>query len=758
MVQQNGLFKGLPEINGNTREVNKRLIDKAKKPNKSKRKTVRAGVSNKQTLAAKMQAVLSVVTKELKPDESLQLITTPKEFSAYIMECVKNGIVAVDVEASSLNTLTCELAGIGLYTPGQKAVYVPLAHKTTNEEYLNENLDKEVVEKGFKVLCVNRVKTVFHNAKYDIKVLNNQLLGYLLTPYWDTMLASNFLNENEIHKLKTLWDKYCNKTSEKSSSFDDLFDKIEFNYVPLDVAYLYAAKDPKITFELYEFQKRFLIGEQAEARGLYEAGQLLIKTEMPLVPVVSKMEITGIAIDKPYARELSERYTEKLTASEKVVLEYVNENFDFNTLEHSKTEKLSNPLNLNSPTQLAILFYDLMGLESPDRQKPRGTGEDIILHFSSKVKKHSSFFKDILEYRGLKKLLSTYIDKLPKRIEKLTGRLHGEFNQYGARTGRFSSSNPNLQNIPSKNKEIRRMFIASENYVLISADYSQQEPRVLAHLCHEQGDSAMLDAYKNGKDLYAWIASEVYRKPYVDCLAETSPEGKRRRDSMKNVLLGLMYGRGTSSVGEQLEVSYKEAEEIVEMLFSTFPKIQEVVKYYQSMAITQGYVQTVFGRKRRLPDISLPEYEITTKDGNAVSEEVERYYVNLMRSAYRKEKTKIKKEAFKAGIKIRDNGGKIAEAERQCLNSVIQGTSADITKRSMVLIGNSKELEELGYKMLLTVHDEVIGEAPKEQALKCAVIIKELMLQASQGIQVPMAVDAEITERWYGEDVTAKLN
>jgi DNA polymerase I len=220
-----------------------------------------------------------------------------------------------------------------------------------------------------------------------------------------------------------------------------------------------------------------------------------------------------------------------------------------------------------------------------------------------------------------------------------------------------------------------------------------------------------------------------------------------------------MYGRGVASIAEQLGWTKERAQQIVDMFFNTFPAIKQVIDYYQNMAREKGYVMTVYGRKRRLPEINLPEYELIYEEtGTPVEDGVASYYINKLRNAWGSKKAELKKELLNQGIKVIDNGGKIADAERQCLNSVIQGTSADITKRAMVLIGRNKRLRELGFKMVLTVHDEIIGKAPEQHALEASKIMSDLMIQScAEEIFVPMRCDAEIMREWAGKDITKEL-
>lgn len=316
------------------------------------------------------------------------------------------------------------------------------------------------------------------------------------------------------------------------------------------------------------------------------------------------------------------------------------------------------------------------------------------------------------------------------------------------------------------------MFTASKGYVLISCDFSQQEPRTLAHMC---GDPNMVGAYLENKDLYAWMGAKVYNVPYEECKefrpdGTVNPKGKERRTSMKSVLLGAMYGRGAASVGEQLNLNRKQSQKLLDDFYSSFPMMKKWMDKVVSEAHITGFVETAWGRKRRLPDLLLEPYEFVMLDGQPadfdplsfdapeelsteVPEKIKSEYIKRLEKTWSmKEKQNIIIEAKQRGIRIKDNGGFIADAERQCVNSIIQGTSADESKKAMIAIGNSDYLRQRKCKLLLQVHDEVIAECPEEYAKECADELSRLMVEAaSEKISVPMKCDAEITYAWYGE-------
>lgn len=735
---------------------------------------------------------LQVFGKKL---DQIELVTDVDRIQEYLENTLKNGILAVDTETNGLDRITGEIAGVCLYTPGEKGIYIPLHHYSfmTNQP-LKINVAVEVMRDFFIKCNEQKVKYIFHNAKFDMHILY-WMVGVEVEPYWDTQIGSQLLNENEPHKLKPLYQKYCVGANEgqQTASFNSLFKGIVFTKIPPDVGYMYASFDPIMTYKLYQFQYEYLDihGEYCKSKGLERVAKVFREIEMPLIKVVFDMECTGVQIDTELASKLQSTY--------KVYMEQAEVAFKNEVKKLSnKIEKLqvSSPvkysklvkngkidINIGSTQQLAILFYDVLHFESPDKKSPRGTGEDILKHYDHPI------VQAILEYRSMSKLLSTYVEAIPGYINKRTGKLHASFNQYGAKTGRFSSSDPNLQNIPSKaiklsdgtkidaGHDIRQMFIAGEGQVIVGGDFSQQEPRCLAHM---SGDEHMINAYLEGKDLYGTIASKIYKMPYEECLefrpnGEVNPEGKARRTSVKPVLLGIMYGRGVPSIAEQMKITPKEAQGIIDDFYNGFPKVKDFVDFAQQFAHDYGFVETAWGRKRRLTNMLLDPIEIKkcVKDydedfdvfafnadevipqDDYVSDEVYYKYVRLMKQAFgRAKKQEVIDLALKEGYVITDNSAKIAEAQRQCVNSIIQGSAADMTKITMIKIHDDEELNKLGYKLIIPVHDEVLGVCPKENAKAVRDRLEYIMVHIVDGFfKIPMKCDIEVTERWYGEGI-----
>jgi DNA polymerase-1 len=751
------------ELPKNSVEEIKKKLDKVNKPTSTKKVTA----SNFQE---RMSEINTMVQKILGRYESMiEVISDKQELINYIEEANKNGIIAIDTETNnSLDPITCKLMGACLYTKGQKAVYVPINHVNyITEELLSWQLKESDLTDALSLLNKD-TKIIMHNAKFDIQVLKHTT-GVTLKAYWDTMIGAKLLDENELSRggnygLK--W-QYANKVDPKSAIYniETFFNGVKYALVDPKVFAMYAAVDAYATFRLYEYQQSQY--DKEENRGIRN---LLMNIEMPVLEVTVEMETLGIHLDTQLAKKLSIKYRKKLDKINEKIFKKISEydeaieNYKFRNPGH----KLSDPILLSSPVQLSTLLYDIIKVPLVDGT--RGTGKDILKQIDHPI------CHDILEYRAIEKLLTTYIEKLPNEINPKTGKIHASFNQVGADTGRFSSNEPNLQNIPSRNKEIRLMFKPSKGHVLIGGDYSQQEPRILAHF---SGDEALIEAYRNNRDLYSTIASQVYKKTYYECMerwedGSPNPTGKKLRGQMKQLVLAIMYGKGAQSLAEDLKISVEEAQAIIEQFYNTYPKVKVWIDNTIESAKKNGYVETLWGRRRRLPDIQLEPYEITCEmrkplnfnplfdvPTEVVVEDtsmIDIYKEKLRKARYWKEKQEIKARAEKDGVKIKDNNSFIAGAIRQCVNAVIQGTAADMSKRAMILVHNNKRLKELGFKLLLTVHDEIVGECPRETSEEAAKLLSQLMKEAATPeCSVPMKCDTYIVSRWYEDDFSDSI-
>lgn len=685
----------------------------------------------------------------------------------YIDKCIENDVISIDTETSGLDTIDDKLVGLCIYTPNMKAAYIPVGHVSyLTMEKLPDQLPISILHEQFERL--KDVKVIMFNANFDLRVLRHSLDVYL-DCYWDCYIAARLLNENEgvgNNGLKALHRKYVLDGQEDAFSYEAMFRGTSFDIVPIEYAYLYAAHDAIITYELYEFQKQYLRLDSPR-EDMRRIADVFFNIEMPCVEVVCDMEDNGVTFDLEYNKQLAVKYNalleEKLRDFHKELEKYRPEIDRYRQM--NIDNKLDDPINIGSPYQLAILLYDILKVGVIDEKKSRGTGEEILKRIDLPIA------KVILDYREFAKLIEAFISKLPLAVKK-DGKIHCTLNQYGADTGRMSCENPNLQQIPSHNKDIRKMFTAQKGYILMSSDYSQQEPKVMAQMC---GDEGMLQAYRQGKDLYAQIASVAFNKPYEDCLefypgtTETNKEGKARRSQAKSILLGVLYGRGVSSIAEQLRCSTEEAQVIKDKVFKGFPAIPKFESDSKTMARENGYVTTLWGRKRRLFDLQLPKYEFMWKDGvapdldaldfdseaeNEVPQTLQRKYLSKLNKAWGSQKRQIFEEANQEGIWIVDNTKKIADAERQCVNARIQGSAADMSKLAMIKVGTDRQLADWGFKLLIPVHDELIGECPIENAKICKERFAHLMEEAAyEKLDIPIKCDVACSYEWYGEEI-----
>lgn len=769
------------EVPSEKKEV-KKVAKKISSPKDPKVETRKAMKSKTVSTFDKLQLIYEEVNRVLGGYTSnTKVITSKDELSQYIDEAIRNGIIAIDTETNnSLEPLTCLLMGACIYTPGQLSAYIPVHHTQPDTDILIENqLTESDIKEQFERL--SNTKILMHNGKFDYEVIKCTC-NCVLNIYWDTEIAARILDENELAGLKKQYILHIDSTQEKYD-IEHLFQGIPYAYVKPEIFALYAATDAYITYRLYEWQK-----DQFNKPGNEKLFDLFMNVEMPIVPVCAEMELYGIEIDKEYAKRLSNKYHKKVDEvnakidtelskySDKISAWRLTKDANYKernskpnksgefTYKKSKNEQLENPPQLNSPTQLAILLYDILGTPAQDKKSPRGTGEEILQKINLPI------CDLILEKRGLEKLIGTYIDKIPECVNSKDNRLHAHFNQLGAGTGRFSSSNPNLQNIPSHVKEIRLMFRASDGDVFVGADFSQQEPRLLSAYSN---DDTMIDAYKQNKDLYATIAAGVYKNDYWDNMEHRqdgtpNPEGKKRRSNCKSLLLGIMYGRGAPSIAEQIHSTVEEAQQIINDFYKQFPKVKEWTEKTEKDAKVTGYVEDLWGRRRRLPDILLPKYTVKStkastefnpilytlgKVNNSSAALVESYKKKLSKVKSRNDYQKIQQEAERDGIYIVDNGAFISQAERQCVNARIQGGAASMTKVCMRKVFDDEELNRLGAKLVLQIHDEVIVECPKQNAEAVMSRLTYVMkTSVADKVQVPFKCDGYIVNCWYEDD------
>ena len=749
---------------------NKEILNKINSV-KSPKVTVEKALKSKTvSIEEKLNLITENVNKILGTyKEQTILLKSASEVSEYFYKAKSNGLIALDTETNnSLDPLTCKLMGVCVYTPGLKNAYIPINHLN---KYTNERLDWQLTEKEICELLhiLDDTFTISHNGKFDYEVLKCTL-DWEMRIDWDTMVGARLLNENERAGLKQQYIEKIDSSIEKYS-IEELFQDIEYAVVDPNIFALYAATDSFMTYKLYEYQKKLF--EEEDNKRLFS---LFKEVELPIVKISADMELRGICIDKEYSERLSKKYNDYLAELD-VKLNNELDNYkdiisdwrnSSEANEHkivngkkqkSKNEQLKNPIELTSPTQLSILLYDVLKVPVIDKKTPRGTGAEILEQIDLPI------CKLLIEQKTILKLLTAFIDNLPEKVNKKDGRLHSHFNQLGTDTGRFSSTEPNLQQIPSRNKEVRMMFCAKPGYTLVGSDFSAQEPRILAAYSK---DDKMLDAFANNRDIYATVGSGIFKNDYWDNMEHhqdgtPNVDGKKRRSRCKKLILGTMYGMGAKKMAADMECSVEEGKKIIEDFYREFPKVHKWIEETEEDACKIGYVEDFAGRKRHLPDLLLPEFEIIDKNTsnqfnpilhslNITSNNndlVNKYRDKLNNCFSLKDKQSIKEQAELEKVEIIDNGGFISRSKRQCVNARIQGGAATMTKKAMIAIDNDKEINDLGFKLLICVHDELIGECPKENAELVADRLSYLMRTCVPELPVSFKCDAEIEEHWY---------
>lgn len=592
-------------------------------------------------------------------DHLYQFVDNPKAQKMLVRNLLQQRVVCFDTETTSLNELEAELVGMSFSYKKGLAYYVPLS-EDQGEVLQTLEIFRPFFEKEHLV-------KVAHNLKFDYKILRK----YDLTvkgAMFDTMIAHYLLNPDGRHGMDYLSEIYLGY---KPVSIETIIGKKGKNQGTFRDADLrtqtdYAAEDADVTFQLYE-----LFAPQLKKENLED---LFFNIEMPLMEVLAKMELAGISLD------------EKWLVQESIDLEN-----DLRQLEAKIFELSGEEFNVNSPKQLGEVLFEKLQLDPKAKKTKTGqyaTSEDILQKLAGK----HEIIQHILEYRTYQKLKSTYVDALPSQIEKTDNRVHTNFSQTTAATGRLASVNPNLQNIPIRTlrgQQIRGAFVAGEGKKIISADYSQIELRLIAEI---SGEDNMIKAFQDGEDIHASTAAKLFNIP----LEEVS---KIQRSQAKTVNFGILYGQGAFALAEQTGLSRSEAKQMIEAYFETYSKLKAYMADQVKKAREIGYVETILGRKRHLKDIS---------SGNFV---------------------------------VR------AHAERNAVNAPIQGSAADVVKMAMIKIQKEFEKEKLQTRMLLQVHDELVFESPVEEVELAVNIIKMEMENAIE-TQVPLLVEVGVGENW----------
>ena len=598
----------------------------------------------------------------------LSLKTTPHEYKLIDNEeemkeiasiFLSTKILSLDTETTSTNPIEAELVGLSFSVKEHEAFYVPVP--------ANRDEAQKVVEIFRPVYENESILKVGQNLKYDLEVLRNYGIT-LQGPMWDTMIAHYLIQPELHHNMDYMAEIYLNY---QTIHIDELIGargkgQRSMRDLKPEEVYEYAAEDADITLQL----KNKLEPELKK----YECESLFYNIEMPLMPVLAEMEMTGVRIDTNSLNETSGILTQRMLELEQKIYTLAGQQF-----------------NIASPKQVGdILFAKMKIVEKPKKTKTGQyvTSEEVLQTLRGK----HEIVGCILEHRGLKKLLGTYIDSLPKLINPKTGHIHTSFNQTVTATGRLSSSDPNLQNIPVRGedgKEIRKAFIPEPGCLFFSADYSQIELRVMAHL---SGDENMINVFREGKDLHAATAATIYKKGIDEVSRDERSKSKRAN-------FGIIYGITMFGLAERLEISRDEARQLIDGFFETFPQVHDYMEQAKEQAREKGYVTTLFGRRRYLPDI---------------------------RSA---------------------NGTVRGFAERNAINAPIQGTAADIIKVAMIHIYNRFKTEGIRSKMILQVHDELNFSVYPEEKERVEKIVLEEMQNAFQ-MKVPLVADSGWGTNW----------
>ena len=596
---------------------------------------------------------------------SYTTVLTEAEFEEWVGRIEAADLVALDTETTSLDYMQAEIVGLSLSVEPLSAAYIPVAHRYPGAP---EQLPREYVLERLKPWLESDARKVGHHLKYDAHVLMNHGIR-LRGMARDSMLESFVLNSTATrHDMDSVAGKYLHV---KTTKYEEVAGKgarqIGFDEVDLDVAGQYAAQDADITLRLH----RTLWPALQETPDLE---RLYTEIEQPLVPVLQKMEYRGVLVDA----EMLHRQSRELTGS-------------ISKLIVAAHDAAGAPFNLDSPKQLQEILFNRLGIPS-DVKTPKGQPSTAERVLQDLARKGYEMPKLILEYRGLSKLKSTYTDKLPLEINSRTGRIHTSYHQAVAATGRLSSADPNLQNIPVRTPEgrrIRQAFVAPEGYRLLAADYSQIELRIMAHL---SGDEGLLGAFGRGEDIHSATAAEVFEVPGKDVSAE-------QRRAAKAVNFGLIYGMSAFGLSRQLEIDRTTAQQYVDLYFARYPGVKRYMDETRQRAREERFVSTVFGRRLHLPEINSR---------------------NFQRRQY---------------------------AERSAINAPMQGTAADIIKRAMIMVDRWIDESGADARVIMQVHDELVLEVAEDAADDIAAKMARIM-ESAASLNVPLKVDWGLGSNW----------
>ena len=641
-----------------------RLLNKAEKPKKVENRQLSLfdepamAEADNSLFEPQSSASANRQTIETTPHE-YHLVQTEADMQALVTLLSTADVISLDTETTSTNAIEAQLVGLSFAIEEKKAYYVPVPEQADEAQ--------NIVDR-FKAIYENpNTLKVGQNIKYDLEVLRSYGVA-LQGPLFDTMVAHYLLQPELRHNMDFMAEVYLNYETVHIDALIGPKGKAQKNMrelAPSEV-YNYACEDADITLQLKNVLQPKLVEAGVE--------RLFNDVEMPLIPVLAEMECNGVRIDTAALKETSQVFTERMLQLEQEIYQAAGKTF-----------------NVASPKQVGdILFGEMKIIDKPKKTKTGQyvTSEEVLQTLRSK----HPIVAHILDYRALKKLLGTYVDALPKLINPRTGHIHTSFNQAVTATGRLSSSDPNLQNIPVRGedgKEIRKCFIPEEGCEFFSADYSQIELRVMAHLSQ---DANMLDAFREGYDIHAATAAKIYNKPVSEVTRDERTKAKRAN-------FGIIYGITVFGLADRLNIERAEAKQLIDGYFKMFPQVQQYMEQAKETARANGYVETFFHRRRYLPDIN---------SGNATVRAI---------------------------------------AERNAINAPIQGSAADIIKVAMVRIFQRFQRENIRSKMILQVHDELnFSVLPTEKEQVERIVMEEM--QAAYPLDVPLVADSGWGNNW----------
>lgn len=641
-----------------------RLLNKAEKPKKVENRQLslfdEPAMTEADNSLFEPQSAASAnrQTIETTPHE-YHLVQTEADMQALVTLLSTADVISLDTETTSTNAIEAQLVGLSFAIEEKKAYYVPVPEQAD---------EAQNIVNRFKPIYENpKTLKVGQNIKYDLEVLRNYGIA-LQGPLFDTMIAHYLLQPELRHNMDFMAEVYLNYETVHIDALIGPKGKAQKNMrelAPSEV-YNYACEDADITLQLKNVLQPKLVEAGVE--------RLFNEVEMPLIPVLAEMECNGVRIDTAALKETSQVFTERMLQLEQEIYQAAGKTF-----------------NVASPKQVGdILFGEMKIIDKPKKTKTGQyvTSEEVLQTLRSK----HPIVAHILDYRALKKLLGTYVDALPKLINPRTSHIHTSFNQAVTATGRLSSSDPNLQNIPVRGedgKEIRKCFIPEEGCEFFSADYSQIELRVMAHLSQ---DANMLDAFREGYDIHAATAAKIYNKPVSEVTRDERTKAKRAN-------FGIIYGITVFGLADRLNIERAEAKQLIDGYFKMFPQVQQYMEQAKETARANGYVETFFHRRRYLPDIN---------SGNATVRAI---------------------------------------AERNAINAPIQGSAADIIKVAMVRIFQRFQRENIRSKMILQVHDELnFSVLPTEKEQVERIVMEEM--QAAYPLDVPLVADSGWGNNW----------